>query len=109
MKEAVLGKRYELSLVFVGAKRAQTINRINRKKNYIPNVLALPLSKSTGEVFICLPQARREAREHNTSERNYVAYLFLHALLHLKGARHGATMERSERTLLRRFGITITN
>ena len=36
MQEDILGKRYELSLVFVGEKRALMLNQTYRKKSYIP-------------------------------------------------------------------------
>jgi len=103
MKEAILGKRYELSLVFIGAKRARTLNRMYRKKAYVPNVLSFPLSETSGEIFLCLEEARREARENRIHERRHISHLFIHALLHLKGMRHGATMERKENDLLQKF------
>lgn len=105
MKDAMLGKKYELSLVFVGEKRAKQLNHAYRKKSYTPNVLSFPLSKTCGEIFICPHVVRREAKDFGMSERNFTAYLFLHALLHLKGLSHGATMKRKEHALLRMFGI----
>ncbi|HEX9608662.1 MAG TPA: rRNA maturation RNase YbeY [Candidatus Paceibacterota bacterium] len=105
MKNAVLGKKYELSLVFIGKARAQALNRKYRKRSYTPNVLAFPLSKEAGEIFICPTVAASEAKSAGMSARHMTAYLFIHALLHLEGLPHGATMERKERELLRRFGI----
>jgi probable rRNA maturation factor len=96
IKDDILGRTYTLSLVFVGEQRARTLNRTHRKKTYTPNVLSFSLSPHEGEVFICPAVARREAPAFGMSYRAYVAFLLIHGLLHLKGYRHSATMERAE-------------
>lgn len=106
MKEAILGKSYELSLVFIGPDRARRLNEESRQKTYVPNVLSFPLSNSAGEIFICPHVAKREAKNFNLSERGYIAYLFIHGCVHLKGYDHGATMERLERKYLKAFNIS---
>ena len=103
IKEAVLGKKYDLSLVFVGEDRAQSLNKKYRKKTYIPNVLSFPLDETSGEMYICPKVAEREAVKFNMTPRKYVAYLFIHGLLHLKGYGHGDTMERKERAYMRTY------
>lgn len=92
----MLGKKYEVSLVFVGPARARAINRQNRGKDYIPNVLSFPLTKHEGEIYICPTVARKEASKFEMTERGYIGYLFLHGLLHLKGLDHGAKMDALE-------------
>lgn len=106
IKRKILGARYELSLVFIGKTRAITLNRKSRHKTYAPNVLAFPLTNTTGEVFICPEAANREAKHFGLSAEGYIAYLFIHACLHLKGHEHGDTMEKLERKYTRAFGIT---
>ena len=102
----ILGARYELSLVFVGATRAKTLNATYRKKDYIPNVLSFPLDERSGEIFICPEIAKREAKKYNLSEKGYVAYLFIHGCLHLKGHDHGDTMDKLEQRYLKSFNIS---
>jgi probable rRNA maturation factor len=106
MKEAVLGKRYQLSLSFVGPVRAQALNQRYRKKSYIPNVLSFPLEPTRGEIVICPTVAKREAKHFNLSVDGYIAYLFIHGLVHLKGHDHGDTMNRLEQAYLRQFSIS---
>jgi rRNA maturation RNase YbeY len=101
----LLGKRYDLSLVFIGERRAKTLNIQLRGKSYIPNVLSLTLGKNTGEIFITPALAEREAHQHSMSKRAYIGLLFIHALLHLKGDRHGATMEKAEKQYLLKYGL----
>jgi probable rRNA maturation factor len=104
--EKIAGKRYNLSLVYIGETRAQSLNIEHRNKDYIPNILSFPLDESAGEIFICPSVARREAKNFNLSYRNYLIFLLIHGLLHLKGHDHGATMERLEQKYLRVFKDT---
>lgn len=102
IKEVLLGKKYTLSLVFVGDKRGATLYKQYKKKKGIFNVLSFPLSKTSGEIFINPHQAKREAQTHNMTPKTYIGYLFIHGLLHLKGYTHGSTMEREEAKLIRK-------
>jgi rRNA maturation RNase YbeY len=106
IKNRVLGKSYVLSLVVAGDRYTQKLNRIYRKKTYIPNVLSFPLEKEIGEIVLNPRQARRECSLRRESLRFFIALLFIHSLLHLKGCRHGSTMEEQEQKLLRAFHIT---
>ena len=93
---ALLGKDYDLSVAFLSPaqmRRAMKYKKESPKK--VSNVLAFPLSKTSGEILIC-----REAAPPFT-----VAYLFIHGCAHLKGYRHGATMERIESRLLKKYGF----
>tara|TARA_B100000508_G_scaffold140846_2_gene143828 strand:+ start:9140 stop:9523 length:384 start_codon:yes stop_codon:yes gene_type:complete len=105
IKDAILGKKYELSLVFVGKQRAATLNKEYRNKSYSPNVLSFPLNKTTGEIFICPQVASKEAAKFDLTPTGYVAYLFIHGCIHLKGHDHGDTMDRLERKYLKAFSI----
>ncbi len=106
IKEAILGKRYELSLVFIGKKRAATLNTEYRKKTYSPNVLSFPLSETAGEIFICPLVAQKEAEAYKLTPKGYVAFLFIHGCLHLKGLDHGDTMDTQEQKFLKKFNIS---
>ena len=115
MAAEVLGPRYELSLVICGDALVQKMNRQYRlpslklrhgkQKNYTPNVLSFPLTKTEGEVFLNVRKAEREARKYGCSTKERVALLFVHGLLHLKGLPHGRTMESTEQRILRQFGV----
>lgn len=105
MKDAILGKKYELSLAFTGSTEARKLNMAYRRKTYVPNVLSFPLSKTVGQICITPMVARREAPKYGMTERGYVGYLFIHGLLHLKGHTHGATMEKAEKKYTERFGL----
>ena len=106
MKNDILGKRYTVSLQFVGPRRAATLNEAYRQKTYVPNVLSFPLTDDVGEIYICPTVATREAAAFGLSVKGYVGYLFIHGLLHLKGLDHGDEMERLEKRYLRKYAIT---
>ena len=95
IKDAVLGKRYDLSVAFLSSAEMRKITVRTKKINKVSNVLAFPLSKTSGEILIC----------KTTTKPYSVEFLFIHGLLHLKGQKHSATMEREEDRLLKRFGF----
>ena len=102
----VLGADYELSLVLCGDALARRMNRTYRKKEYSPNVLSFPYSRSEGEIFLNVRKAEREAENYGTTPRKRLALLFVHACFHLKGLDHGVTMEARERDVLRKFDLS---
>jgi probable rRNA maturation factor len=111
MKNDVLGKRYNLSLSFVGPTRAQKLNQQYRKKDYTPNVLSFPLDTNCGEIVICPEIAAKEARDYDHSINGHIAFLYIHGLLHLKGHDHhtdaeAATMEKLEKRYLAKYDIS---
>lgn len=94
---------WELSLVFVGRTRAQKMNIALRNKDYVPNVLSYEVGKKSGEIVICLEVAKKQAPDYDLSYTHFVGFLFIHGCLHLKGMRHGDTMDAKERLILERF------
>ena len=100
LKNTVLGRDFELSLVFIDNRLSRRLNSRYRGKNSPANVLSFPISPKTGEIFIDLVTARRELKNFEMPFEKFVAYLFIHGLLHLKGMKHGYTMEQTEKKLL---------
>jgi probable rRNA maturation factor len=103
--EKILSVKYDLSLAFIGERRAQALNKAHRGKDYIPNVLSFPLDTKTGEIYICPEVAKREAKNYGMTVNGYIGYLFIHGCLHLKGYDHGATMEKAEQRYVRVFDL----
>lgn len=105
LKNAVLGKKYQLSVAFVGNKESQKLNKKYRGKNKPTNILSFPLSKTEGEIIICLAEARKDARNFDRTYMEFIPFLFIHGLFHLKGMSHGSTMEKREAEVRRKFEI----
>lgn len=105
MKDAILGKKYAVSLIFVGEKRAQQLNKTHRSATYVPNVLSFPLDEQNGEIYITPRVAQKECKKFDLSPTAYIGFLFIHGLLHLKGLDHSDTMDKAEEKYMKRFNI----
>lgn len=105
MKEAVLGKKYNLNLAFVTAARMKKLNKIYRGLDRPTDILSFPLSAHEGEMYICPSETKLEAKKFSRTYDNFVPFLFIHGLVHLKGYDHSATMERIEAKFRTRFNV----
>lgn len=103
--DSVLGKEYDLSVVFVGDAFMRRLNQTYRRKDKPTNVLAFPISADTGEICLDIPYARRESKKYNHAPEVHLDYLFIHGLLHLAGHDHGDEMERQEQRLMKKHEI----
>ncbi len=104
-KNAILGKRYNLSLVFPDAKKSTELHLDWKDEDGPANILSFPISKNAGEIFISLDAAKTECKKFGLDYKNYVGFLFIHGLLHLKGLDHGDIMEQAEKRFCKRFAI----
>lgn len=95
LKNSVLGENFNLSVVYANNALIRKFNRIYRKKDKPTTVLSFPLSKKDGEIFLNLSLIKKEKID--------LDYLFIHSLLHLKGFRHGAKMEKKEKSIFKKF------
>lgn len=105
MKEAVLGKKYELSVIIVGKKEIQKLNNEYREINKPTDILSFPLSDSFGEIYINPEMTELESKKFDRDYKNFYAFIFIHGLVHLKGFDHGSTMEGIEARFRKQFGI----
>ncbi len=105
IKNEILGKDYELSLVFIGRTKAIQMHKDWKSKNDPVNILSFPLSKNEGEIFISLEKARSECKNFDRNYENYLAFLFIHGCVHLKGYTHGNEMESLEKKYRTKFGV----
>lgn len=95
-------KRTPAVVIFVSDAKMRELNRTYRGKNKTTNVLAF----EGGDIFISLPEARREAKKYGWTIRYEIARLALHGYLHLLGYDHkkdkeAGRMERLEAKILK--------
>lgn len=103
MKESILGKQYSLSLVFISKNKSKELNKKYRGKNKPTNVLSFPYSKKNGEIFISIEIAKTQNKEYDKTWQQFVGFLVIHGMLHLKGMQHGSTMEVQEKKFSKKF------
>jgi rRNA maturation RNase YbeY len=103
MKETILGKKYNLTVIFCTPKESQERNHSYRDKNYPTNILSFPLDDKEGEIYISLSTVRRDAKKFDMSYNQFLHLLLAHGMLHLKGLDHGSTMETLEQKYYKQF------
>jgi len=110
---AALERDVRATIRFVGAREGRTLNSRYRGKDHATNVLtfvydeAVPLA---GDLVLCAPVLRREARAQRRPLADHCAHLVVHGMLHLQGhdhqsARAARAMEARETALLAALGI----
>ena len=105
MASEALGEKYDLSLTIVDVAEIKRLNFTYRNKNKPTDILSFPLEKNSGEIFICLSEAKKEAPKFDRDFDNFIGFLFIHGLMHLKGFDHSSTMESNERIFRKEFNI----
>ena len=106
-----------LRLEIVGDSRMRRLNRTFRDRDKTTDVLAFatregpgPPSLLLGDIVISLPQAIRQAREHQQGIDHELVVLLIHGVLHLCGYDHergeneARRMAKRERAMIRRIG-----
>ena len=103
-----------VTLRFVGKREGQTLNALYRGKEYATNVLAFAydeVPRVAGDIVLCAPVLRDEARTQGKSLADHCAHLVVHGMLHLQGYDHDSVrdaraMEARETALLAQLGVS---
>jgi probable rRNA maturation factor len=116
---AALLRKYALAAIFPGAQvtlrvvgvaEGRLLNRTFRKRNCATNVLSFSYDSHHGDVVLCHPVIRQEAKNQHKPLAAHYAHLVVHGILHLHGHDHmrksdAARMERAEIRILRGLGF----
>jgi probable rRNA maturation factor len=109
-------RRVTLGLRIVGNAESAVLNGRFRRKSYPTNVLSFPFeappgtrSDMLGDLVICAPVVRREARAQRKPVNAHWAHMVVHGILHLRGYDHlkrqdAVVMEKKEIRLLKELG-----
>ncbi len=118
VEAAVAGQRDSAALTVrvVDEAEIRMLNRTYRGQDRPTNVLSFPVGDMPGmqvsllgDVVVCAPVVRRQAREQRKTERAHWAHMVVHGTLHLLGYDHMAPadaeeMEQVEKVILDSFG-----
>jgi len=102
-KNDILGKRYSLSIAYVSENESREINKKYRKKNRPTNILSFALHENKGEIVLCPAVIRQEAKNFGKTFSQFLGFLVIHGMLHLKGLEHGKEMGEAEKKYLSRI------
>ena len=83
-------------------KSFKEINKKYRNKDRPTNILSFALRKDEGELILCPAVIKREAPKHDKTFKEFLGFLVIHGMLHLKGLDHGKKMEKLEEKYLSR-------
>jgi rRNA maturation RNase YbeY len=108
IKNSVLGKKYDLSLVFPTTEHATKLHIEYEQKQGPANILSFPYEDDEGEIFMHLQTLRCEAVEFAHTYNEHLVFMFIHGCSHLKGYDHGEAMEVFEKKHRNKFlpGLT---
>lgn len=97
-------KNYEVDLSLVDEDEIHEINRDYRDIDRVTDVISFAFEDDhselgkivggedvpvlLGEIFICVPQALRQAKEFGNTPERELSFLFVHGMLHLLGYDH---------------------
>lgn len=105
MKDAVLGKDYDLSIHIISSEEIKTLNKRYRNIDKATDILSFPVTDDMGEIFISPKETKEMAKEFDREYENFFAFIFIHGLVHLKGHDHGSTMDKIEKKYRSLFNI----
>ncbi|MFA6000295.1 MAG: rRNA maturation RNase YbeY [Candidatus Paceibacterota bacterium] len=96
IKNDILGEKYNLSIAFVGEAKSRELNKRYRNKDKSTNILSFSLSKNAGELILCQSVIKKEYKNFDRELPEFIGFLVIHGMLHLKGFEHSSKMEREE-------------
>lgn len=105
IKNHILKEKYELSLNIISKTEIKKLNKIYRNIDKATDILSFPIDEKSGEIFINLEQTKIEAKKFDRKYENFLAFLFIHGLVHLKGFDHGSRMDSIEKEIREHFGV----
>lgn len=95
-------KNYFIEVTFVGKRAIAKLNKFYRHKACATDVVSLSyydknaIDPFVGEIFICVPYAREQAKKLGHSFAEELRFLFMHGLLHIFGFDHKKTAQAAE-------------
>ena len=89
-----------IEINIIGSVAMKKLNRVYRGKNSDTDVLSFPWqddkivnSSMLGEIYLCYARVKRQAKEFVVPEKEEMARMLIHGLLHLVGHDHGRPTE----------------
>jgi probable rRNA maturation factor len=84
----------DITIKLGGKPESRKLNATYLNRDYATDVLSFPIRQQVpegfylGDIFICLPVAREQARANRVTLENEILRLMIHGILHLSGMDH---------------------
>jgi probable rRNA maturation factor len=102
-----------ITIRIVSEKESETLNYNYRNQKKPTNILSFVLSEDPliGDIILCHPVIKNEAKNQNKKIHSHYAHLLIHGYLHLLGYSHdhksdANRMERKEIHILKKYGFS---
>jgi len=109
---SILLKNSSITIRIVDEKESQSLNYSYRKQKKPTNILSFMISENPliGDIILCHPVIKNEARIQNKKVYSHYAHLLIHGYLHLLGYSHDKEldadrMEKKEIQVLKKNGF----
>ena len=109
---SIFKKNSSITIRIVSEKESESLNYKYRNQKKPTNILSFTLSENPliGDIILCHPVIKNEAKNQNKKIRSHYAHLIIHGYLHLLGYSHDKKldadkMERKEILVLKKNGF----
>ena len=109
---SIFQENSSITIRIVGEKESESLNYNYRNQKKPTNILSFVLSKNPliGDIILCHPVIKNEAKNQNKKIRSHYAHLLIHGYLHLLGYSHDKEldadrMEKKEIQVLKKNGF----
>lgn len=93
------GRHAEIGIVLVDDTTILELNKKYLQHDYITDVISFPIDEVDGtlegELYVCVDQAIRQAREYEVTLHHEVSRLVVHGILHLIGYNDATTQQKA--------------
>lgn len=99
-------KNVSFSIIFVDDEEIKKINQQYRQIDKITDVISFAFEDNEkvvynnwrllGDIYVCIPQMKRQAIEYKNSEKRELSFLVVHGILHLLGYDHQLPEDEKE-------------
>jgi len=100
----------DVSIVFVDAKKMQSLNKKYRGENKVTDVLSFSQGSivseffnlpngyfELGEIIVCLTKVKKNAQEFKSDFEKELGWVIIHGILHILGYDHEKSEKQAER------------
>lgn len=87
---------HKIEAVPVSPAKSKQLNRLYLNKNKFAKVLSFRYGSDYGEILICLPLIKKNAKKEGNPQSFQMTWMILHGMLHLAGRHHEWSKVKAE-------------